>query len=292
VWRPGRHDADRGRRARRRDRGRTRLIELPRGLSWWRDEPGGREWLDRLPAIVDELAQRWSLQLEQPFETHIAFVVPAGDAVLKVNFPEEESEHEAHALERWNGIGAVRLLERDDELRALLVERLRPGRQLWELHDEDATKIAADVLEQLWVPADRPFRRLEHEAARWADELPESSLDAALVEPAVAFLREAGPAQRETVLLHQDLHGGNVIESDRGWLAIDAKPLVGEREFDVASLVRDRRPTTKVVMERRIDYLVDRLGLNPERTRGWAIAHALAWNGEPEMLDCARRLAS
>jgi hypothetical protein len=58
------------------------------------------------------------------------------------------------------------------------------------------------------------------------------------------------------VLLHQDFHGANVLLSDRGWLAIDAKPLVGEREFDVASLVRDRRPTTKAQMERRLDYLV------------------------------------
>ena len=94
------------------------------------------------------------------------------------------------------------------------------------------------------------------------------------------------------MLLHQDFHGGNVLESSRGWLAIDAKPLVGEREFDTASLIRDRRPATKAQMERRLDYLVERLGLEPERTRGWAIAHALAWNGSPDMIDCARRLAS
>ena len=45
-------------------------------------------------------------------------------------------------------------------------------------------------------------------------------------------------------------------------------------------------------MERRLDYLVDRLDLDRERTRGWAIAHALAWNGSPEMIECARGLAS
>lgn len=255
---------------------------------WWRDEPGGREWLERLPGMVEDLARRWSLELERPFETHIALVVPAGDRVLKVNFPDAESEHEAHALERWNGVGAVRVLDRDDELRALLVERLRPGRQLWALPDNEATETAADVLEQLWVPSGEPFRRLEDEAARWADELPGRRLDADVVDRAVAFLREAGPTQRESVILHQDLHGGNVLESERGWLAIDPKPLVGEREFDVASLVRDRRPATKEAMERRLGYLVDRLSLDPERTRGWAIAHALAW----DLPDSARRLAS
>ena len=212
--------------------------------------------------------------------------------MLKINFPDEDTEHEAHALEQWEGVGAVRLLARDDELRALLVERLRPGSQLWALPDEEATAIVAGVLEQLWIPAGEPFRRLEDEAARWAQELPGRQLDRTLAEEAVAFLREAGPTQRESVLLHQDLHGGNVLLSERGWLAIDAKPLVGEREFDVASVIRDRRPTTKAAMERRLDYLVDRLSLDRDRTRGWAIAHALAWNGDAQMIECARMLAA
>ena len=215
-----------------------------------------------------------------------------GEAVLKVNLRDAETEHEADALERWGGRGAVRLLAHDRECWALLIERCRPGTQLWALPDDKATAIAADVLEQLWVPAGAPFRRLEDEAARWADELPGRGLDLALVDRAVSFLREAGPTQRESVLLHQDFHGGNVLESARGWLAIDAKPLVGERAFDVASLIRDRRPTTKAQMEWRLDYLVERLDLDRERTRGWAMAHALAWDGSPEMIECARRLAS
>ena len=233
------------------------------------------------------------LELEEPFDAAFSLVVPAGDVVLKLNPPgEPESEHEADAFEHWGGRGAVRLLARDDARSALLVERCRPGTQLWELRDEDATETAAAVLEQLWIPASGPFRRLEDEAARWARELPGRPLDRDLVDEAVSFLRVAGPTQRESVLLHQDLHGGNVLRSERGWLAIDAKPLVGEREFDVASLIRDRRPATKAELERRLLYLVERLDLDAERTRGWAIAHALAWNGSREMLECARRLAS
>jgi streptomycin 6-kinase len=225
-------------------------------------------------------------------DTGHSLVVMAGDAVLKINFPDEESEFEPHAFEHWNGVGAARLLAKDDDLRAYLVERLRPGRQLWELADDEATEIAAGVLERLWVPAGEPFRRLEDAAAQWAEALPRQGFETALVDPVVRFLREAGLTQRESMLLHQDFHGGNVLLSERGWLAIDAKPLVGEREFDVASLIRDRRPTTKAAMERRLDYLVDRLSLDRERTRGWAIAHALAWNGDSEMVDCARLLSS
>jgi len=216
---------------------------------------------------------------------------------LKVNLQESETEFEGEAFERWNGVGAARIYAYDRERRALLLERLRPGTQAWELPDEEATAIAAGVLEQLWIPAGDPFARLEDQAAHWAEFLPHHweslgrSFERTLVDQAVAFLREAGPAQRESVLLHQDFHGRNFLLSERGWLAIDAKPLVGEREFDVASLIRDRRPTTKGAMERRLDYLVDRLDLDRERVRGWGIAHALAWNGSSQMVECARLLA-
>lgn len=254
--------------------------------------PGGMEWLAALPGLVAECVEQWSLELEEPIDTGHSFVAPAGDVFLKLSLPDEESEHEAEALARWNGVGAVQLVARDDERRAMLVERLRPATQLWALPDDEATEIAAGVLEELWVPAAEPFRRLEDAAARWAEELPGRGLDRELVEPAVAFLREAGATQRESLLLHQDLHGGNVLLSERGWLAIDAKPLVGEREFDVASLIRDRRPTSKRRMERRLAFLVDRLQLDPERTRGWAIAHAIAWNGDAEMIECARYLSA
>jgi streptomycin 6-kinase len=260
--------------------------------------PGGPEWLARLPQLVDDFVERWSLQLEEPIDAAHSFVAPAGDVFLKINPPEEESEHEAEALARWNGRGAARVLARDDARRALLVERLRPGTQLWEVADEEATEIAAGVLEQLWIPATEPFRRLEDAAVEWAELLPREwdalgrPYERRLLEEAVDFLRRAGPAQRESVLMHQDLHGGNVLLSDRGWLAIDAKPLVGEREFDVASLVRDRRPTTRRAVLRRLDYLVDRLDLDRERARGWALAHALAWNGSVEMVDAARFLSA
>jgi streptomycin 6-kinase len=256
-------------------------------------EPGGPEWLEQLPGLAAACIERWSLVPEEPVNTGHSLVIPAGDVVLKLNpRGEREAEHEPDALERWAGGGAVRLMARDVERWALLLERCRPGTQLWSLPDAEAMEIAADVLEQLWIPADRPFRRLEDESERWAEEFPHEPLDRDLVDRAVSFIREAGPTQRESVLLHQDFHGGNVLRSSRGWLAIDPKPLVGEREFDAASLIRDRRPAAKAQMERRLDYLVERLRLDRERTRGWAIAHALAWNGSPEMIDCARRLAS
>jgi len=263
---------------------------------------------------VAELLDEWSLELEPPFEpAHIALVVPVrredgSAAVLKVNFPEPESEHESDALACWNGSGAVRLLARADERRALLVERCLPGSSLWDVEEDEANEIAVGVLVQLWAaPPIAAFRSLADEAARWANSLPASWAEAGrpfertLLEQAVEFMRTDASGE-DAVLLHQDLHGGNILRSERGWLAIDPKPLVGERAFDVASLLRDRRddlardpdPATRV--RHRVDFYSERLQLDREKVRGWGIAHALAWGFEggrplPGHIECARALA-
>jgi len=93
-------------------------------------------------------------------------------------------------------------------------------------------------------------------------------------------------------------HGGNVLRAERSpWLAIDPKPLVGEREFDLASLIRDTRErVNEQLVRRRLDLLSELLGLDRERMRCWALVHALAWGVEGDqadaaMIDCARWLA-
>jgi streptomycin 6-kinase len=287
-------------------------VRLPAGLEWWRDEPGGAAWLARLPRLVAECAARWSLTLGEPFApAHISLVVPANlpdgtEAVLKVNFPEPESEHEADALAHWRGEGAVLVLADDRERRALLVERCRPGTTLWQVADEEAANhAAAAVLRRLWrpAPAEHPFRFLEDEAARWAAEFRQFPVEPRLREEASSYARELGATQGEGVVLHQDFHGGNVLRAERElWLAIDPKPLVGEREFDAASLLRDRRdelsrdPRPARRIRRRLDQLSEELGLDRERMRGWGIVHALAWGAsgdgkvERDMMACARWL--
>jgi streptomycin 6-kinase len=282
-------------------------------MAWWRDEPGGAEWLGRLPRLARELTDRWELELGEPFDALISLVVPVvrrdgTEAVLKLHFPEPESEHEADALAFWDGVGAVRLLEHDPERRGLLVERCRPGDQLWSVADEEeANRIGASVLTRLWehTPGDRGYRTLAGEAERWADELPARweaegrPYERRLVDETIAWIRELAPSQPELVVAHQDFHGGNVLRAEREpWLAIDPKPLLAERAFDTASLLRDRRdelalePHPERRLRRRLDQLSAQLGLDRERMRGWSIVHAIAWNGDEQMIACARGFSS
>jgi streptomycin 6-kinase len=223
-----------------------------------------------------EIAARWGLTLEEPLESESSLVIPADDVVLKINADWHfEAEHEADALERWDGQGAVRLLARDDEQRAFLIERCRPGTRLWD-SGEDEIEIVCGLLPRLSIVPDEPhpFRSLADEADRWARELPQRYEPSELLDAALEVFRSVDRDARH--LVNQDLHGGNVLRAEREpWLVIDPKPLVGEREIDGVGPLRNADDPA-----RWLDALAE-LGYDRGRLWAWGFAHALAWD-DPE----------
>jgi streptomycin 6-kinase len=238
------------------------------------------------------LVARRGLTLGEPFEDGVAsiLVAPAVTAdgeevVLKVQDPHRESEHEAAALRLWDGDGAVRLLDHEPAEYALLLERCVPGTPLSAAGPEAALDVFVELLPRLWKPAGSPFGSLAAEAVWWADSLEETwerfgrPFERKLLDAALEALRELPRTQGEQVLLHQDLHGDNVLAAQREpWLAIDPKPLAGEREFGIAPIVRSRElgHSRREVLE-RFDRLTSELGLDRGRARGWTIGQTIAW---------------
>jgi streptomycin 6-kinase len=246
------------------------------------------EWRIELPQRRAAAAERFGVEVGEPFaEGAGGAVYRAGeDAVLKVALPHYEAEREPDALALVAGDGSPGLLARADDLRAMLLERLHPGTQLWTLSEEESNPIAAEALVRYWrpLPEEHPFRPLAGEAERWVEELPRDWEEAgrpvprALLDEAVALARDLGESIDERYLLHQDFQGSNVLASARGWLTIDPKPLAGDRAFDLASLLRDRRwELSGRIVRRRFDVLTHATGVDRGRARGWGIVHALAW---------------
>lgn len=266
------------------------------GLAWAGNTDEGRAWLERLPRLLDECAEQWSLEVGEAFPyAYVSLALaargPSGeDVVLKIALPHRESKHEGDALERWNGAGAVRLLAQDRSRWALLLERCRPGTPLQELEDDEALGVIIELLPRLWVPADAPFRSLADEAARWIESIPRQwnsfnrPFERKLVDAAVTLLAELSASQGDHVLLHQDLHADNVLRAEREpWLVIDPKPLAGEREFSPASIIRGfGAGHSERAVRQSLDRLSSDLGLDRERVRGWAIGQTIAWAFDPE----------
>lgn len=247
-----------------------------------------------LAALAREVAAEWGVELGEPFAlARYSYVAPAGeDAVLKVTPPEDdESDEEADALELWAGDRAVRLLRHDRARRALLLERVVPGGDLADLVEEDATAVAVGLAGRLWrgglSPGLSPFRSVHDHVPRW--------LAAAGGHELAPLARQlyAGLDRRDDTLVHGDFHHHNILDSQRGFLAIDPKPMLGEPEYDVPSFLWNPLPYRMQldVTERRLAAFAA-AGLDEERMRKWAVIRGAYLGADEDESETLRVLLS
>jgi streptomycin 6-kinase len=246
-----------------------------------------------LAQVASEVAAQWGVRLGPSFAlSRYSYVAPAGDgAVLKVTSPEDdESAQEADALELWNGDGAVRLLRRDRDRHALLIERARPGTDISALFEDEATAIAVQVGSKLWRPAAEPFRWIGDHVPRWLDNAEHAAERRNDLIPLARELYASLEPGRAT-LVHGDFHHHNILDAGGRHVAIDAKAMLGEAEFDVPSFLwnplsyRMRLDVT----ERRIAAFAA-AGLDEQRIRLWSVIRGAYLRVDENETSVLRRL--
>jgi len=265
----------------------------------------GEPWLAALPATVDAFAERWSLiGFGRPFDLSYNYVIPVtrgdgSEAVLKVSVPDDEYRGEMAALALYKGEGCCHLLEADPARGVMLLERLRPGTMLAELdNDEEATAIAAQLMQQLWrpMPADHSFVKVEQWFQAFTRHRQQyggvGPLDEQIFLAAERIIGELLQANNPAMLLHGDYHHHNILQADRSpWLIIDPKGIVGDPGYEVGAFLynpiglHERYPNLQPVLERRVHQLSEILGFERQRILQWGIAQAVlsaVWTCEGE----------
>ena len=257
--------------------------------------PQWERWVDELPTRVGRLTDAWRLRPDgEPAHGNCSLVLPVRTfegavAVLKVGFPDAESEHEHLVLQRWGGHGAVRLLSADPHHRGLLLERLH-STDLTGVAEDHACAIVADLYGRIHIPAMPQLRSLSADIDRWTSELAGLARNAPiprrLVEQAIALGTDLA-ADRAVIdrVIHTDLHYGNVLAGDREpWLVIDPKPVNGDPHYEIAPMLWNRwdeiAGDTREGVRRRFWMLVDAAGFDEDRARGWVIVrmvHNAMW---------------
>jgi streptomycin 6-kinase len=205
-------------------------------------------------------------------------------AVLKISVPDAESEHEHLVLRRWGGDGAVRLLRADPHRHAVLLERLHSP-NLETLTDSEACEVVAGLYRRIHVPALPQLRSLTSIVERWTrdfEALPRSApIPRRQVEQAMTLSRDlTGGASGIDVVLHANLHYGNVLAADRApWLAISPTPVNGDPHYELAPMLWHRwDELTGYIrhgVRNRLYTLVDVAGLDEDRARAWAVVRVV-----------------
>jgi streptomycin 6-kinase len=272
-----------------------------------RKRPERAAWLSRLPDTLRNLECRWSLTPGAPYdEATCAWVAPVTlsdgtSAVLKLGMPHFEGEHEIQGLRFWNGDPTVRLLDADDELGAMLLERSEPGTALSTLPEPEQDLVIAALLRRLWrsPPAAPTFWPLSDLTDFWSNEtLAQIGQwpDGGLVREGLRLFKELPRTATTKVLLATDLHAGNVLKSDRQpWLVIDPKPFVGDPAYDATQHLFNCDARLRSDPDGTIRRIADLFGLDRERVRLWTFARAAAeprddWTND-ESLALARAIA-
>jgi streptomycin 6-kinase len=254
--------------------------------------------------VASDLLAHWNLRPDGPAHHGSgALVLPVTTAdgtpaVLKVSTATAGSEHEHLALRRWNGTGTVRLLRADPHRRAVLLERLRP-RTVHALPDTQACEVVAALQRRLHVPPLPQLPSLNSVVQQWVAEfeaLPRNAaLPRRLIEQAAASGRDlATNPTDDDVLLHGDLHYGNVLEADREpWLVIAPKPLNGNPHAEIAPMMwhrtNDLTGRVRDGVRARFYTLVDAAGLDEDLARAWTFVRIVraatrALDGDPDTL--------
>ena len=253
---------------------------------------------------LDEYLARWRLRPDgPPLTTHTSILLPvrqeAVPLMLKIATAAEERQG-AQLMVWWKGEGAARVLAHDGD--ALLMERAIGGGSLVDMaregRDAETSRLICEVAARLHAPRHCPPPESLAPLPRWFAELaPAAARYGGLLDLAAATARELMETPRDIVVLHGDIHHGNILEfGARGWLAIDPKGLVGERGFDFVNLLRN--PDAQMALapgrfSRQVTVIAEAAGLDRARFLKWILAFtglSAAWilgDGKQPDLDLA-----
>jgi streptomycin 6-kinase len=258
--------------------------------------PSKSAWDASAAELVATMLARWNLTPGQAFvggEAASVIRVTTADgttAVLKLGFPHVEAIWEAVALEGWGPELAPRVLRQDAWTWALLLEDLQPGIPLlrYRVPAKDALRSAAKLYAALStrdVPAGIP--RLEesmrpfHDKAvsRLRQHLPLLGENGGVLEAGLEALATLLDSPRGDAFLHGDYNPGNIVSSDKGWRAIDPKPMCGDAAFDMWPLVSqlgspwaDEHPERILASQLRL--VAGIADIDPQRAAHWGFARA------------------
>jgi streptomycin 6-kinase len=166
------------------------------------------------------------------------------------------------------------------------LERVVPGESLVGYDDDVATAELAMAMQSMWrpVPEGCTLPTLAQEC------LPLFSADLELAPQARQVFKELLASSPDPVVLHGDLHHGNLLRGADGWVAIDPHGVTGDPAYDVGPLLLNPWGSDVAhLTARRLDILTTVLGIDLDRLRAWGFVRAVlsaAWTLEDrELVD-------
>jgi streptomycin 6-kinase len=260
-------------------------------------------WFDELPGVLGTLVERWGVELVSPIPRGSVSVVircrtsDRRAAVLKVSPDRARLADEAAALGRWTTVHTPTVLAFDEPLGALLVEAIEPGTPLdvssaYPGHERVAELLTAlhanGVPDSSYPTVGQRVAYLFDSSAKLYARRPKLAdlVPTDLYERGRRLAMRLASDASPTVLLHGDLTPSNILDGgERGLVAIDPAPCLGDAAFDAVDLILWQADDLETI-EARVELVASPIGSDPERLLAWCRAFAgmtaLELAGSPE----------
>jgi streptomycin 6-kinase len=245
----------------------------------------GKTWLQSLPKVIGELEEKWEIKFEKQFENlsynFVASCIQKDKTptVLKIALPLRNPEifNEAKTLQIFDGKGVVQFLKLDKVNRAILLERLLPGRHLKEIYangKESSVGKAIDLMRKLYQesPPQKSFTNVDY----WLNELKIAEVakeSATYLKRARDFFEEINFDKSKLKFLHGDLHHENILSvGENDFLAIDPFGINANVGYEIGLFLRVHAKwvNDKKLLDNAVQKFADAFEMSPEEVKKWA----------------------
>lgn len=295
----------------------------------------GALWLSVLPSLIEKYLKLWSLRIVSEFEEqsfnyvvkvqsleegtlcilkagpHLkgrlreSVMLKAYASASKVDLEKPAKSHEELPI--------VRLLRFAEEDGVLLLSAIEPGltleSQLLEgsISEEVSTYKAALLMKKLFRSSGlRAHQEKITPIQIWGlgyekflrENCRGTSFSRPFVEKADEVFKYLHRTSREQMLLHGDLHHGNIlIDGHENFLLIDPKGVSGDPGFEVGAFLRNpllflgKQPDLDDCLLQRITVFAKVLEIDKQRVWGWAFSQAVLaaiWTVEDRTVDAQK----
>ena len=240
----------------------------------------GPKWTSDLPNILNACITKWDLvDLEVVSSLSINFLCYAksrhADVVLKIAGPHSERRTEMVALKLYNGRHTCRCIDIDDELGAMLLERIKPGTCLRNsVPENEQLRIGSQLVRDLPIPAENCVQLpmysdwIERAFTIVNTQYKTSQSMRNTIKAAQQLFPEISDTRR--FLLHGDLHHDNILLSGDGdWKVIDPQGVIGTPVLECGRFIQNHAANNKNELDMKkalstIEYMAAVLG-QPKR---------------------------
>lgn len=255
----------------------------------------GKQWLASLPERVALCAAQWHVT-DLSVSPHLSFnYIVMGQrttdnthVVIKIAYDTDAWHQEKIMLERYNGNGCVRLLAYDTTHNALLLEQLisaRPLSSLFPYQENLAIEHTVTLMRQLHaapVPATDQIQGLPTSRC-WLNLLNQDMANIPVyhLHKARNLAQQLLATQATPVLVHGDLHQGNILSDGNAWRAIDPKGAIGEPAYEVGAFIRNptqlliEHPDAQTIITNRIALFAQHMQVDRQRIKSWSYVQAV-----------------